>query len=460
LGERYETRRPIGTSAEQCSTPSRGEAEREFFMKPANLAVCVTVLLLAAQGCVRRSPKKEDLLLAKVGQEEIRASDFRAELERVDPTLRSKYLKDRLALLDKMVEGELLYQRAVERRLAESPEVRRRLARVEEDAAIKRLKELEIYSKVTVTEGEIKKRYRQEITRPEGSSLVKPALYLFSVAGEDVRTVVEKIERGIDDGLSFPEIASGNSLPYQSYEFDSAAFDDLDPEIRRRALGMTNRMGQAIKLGEVVLLLFRDVEPLFGRVIRDERGERRLRTLCYRRIRKAIRDGKREEALGNWLDSRRNSGTIRVKPGALEHMTQTDAIAAEVNGVSLTVEEVTIPLEGLSAEEREMRGTDKKKLLEDAIDRELLRQESFKRNLQESEMVKNELEMETRRLLIALVIEKEVTGVTPPARAESLRQLVAGLRKAAGVKIVAENVKKMYVPASKSIEEVFGGESI
>ena len=130
-------------------------------MKPANLAVCVTVLLLAAEGCVRRSPKKEDLLLAKVGQAEIRASDFRAELERVDPTLRSKYLKDRLALLDKMVEGELLYQRAVERHLAEKPEVRRRLARVEEDAAIKRLKDLEIYSKVTVTEGEIKKRYRQ-----------------------------------------------------------------------------------------------------------------------------------------------------------------------------------------------------------------------------------------------------------------------------------------------------------
>jgi hypothetical protein len=425
-----------------------------------NLCFCILILLIAAVGCRRGGPEQKNLLLARVGDVEIRGNDFRAELDRQDPTLRSRYLQNRRSLLDKMIQDELLHQRAMEMGLADEPGMQKRAARFTEDAAIERFKTRDIFSKVKVTEEEIRTRYDREARRPEKSSLVRPVLYLSSLPAETPQDLLGAIGRGVHEGLSFPEIARRNSLLFESVELDSIAFRDLDQQVRRLATAMENRTGRIISLGETIVLLFKDAEPLYGRIVRDEKGERALRTACYHRIRRALREQKQKRELREWLRSRRAASTIRVDHEALDDMTRTDSVVAEVNGVSLTVQDVTAPLEGLSPEQRRERLADKKSLVDEAINREILRQEAFRRNLHESDIVKKEAARKVRRLLINVVIEKDVVGVTGPARDASLRDLVAKLREDAGVEIVAANLKKMYIPASKSIEEIFGGETI
>ncbi len=425
-----------------------------------NLSLAVAMFSLLSVGCIRRSPKEKNLLLAKVGRQEIRASDFRAELERTNPALRSKYLRNRRALLDEMIEEELLYQRGLQAGLDQEPELKTRLARVKQDIAIDRFKQIEVYPPIKVTEAEIETRYRQEVARPQGATLVKTVLYLSSLPEGEAQSIVNEIGRGVEEGLSFPEIARKASLPYESVELDSVAFRDLDQQVQKLGAGMENRTGRALALDGTVLLLFRDAEPLYGRVVRGQTGERRLRTSCYRRIRGAILDEKREADLRTWLRSRRESSAIQIYQQALEDLTQGEEVAAEVNGVPITVREVLQLLEGLSPEEKRDRMASKRELLDDAIDRELLRQAAFAGNLQESNPARKELARQTHRLLVDLVVEREVSGITPAAREESLRTLVARLREAADVKIVAENLKKMYIPASKEIEELFGSESL
>jgi len=418
-------------------------------MRPApKLTVYVVVLLFAAAGCIRRSPRKQDMVLATVGEKEVKESDFRAELDRLEPTMRSKYRRERRALLDKMIEEEVFYQSALDSNLAETPEAKKRLTRAAEDAAIERFKQLEIYSGVAVTREEIEKRYSVELARREESSLVKSVFYVCTLQEDRVRNLVNAVERGVKEGLPFREIARRNSFACQSFELDSAGFSDLPGQMRNIAVGLNNRTGTNLR--GTPLYFFKDAEVL----------DAKLLSPCARRIRRAIREEKKERALGKWLSSRRASSTIRVYEKAMDEIEKSDAVAAEVNGVSLTVGDVAAPLEGLSVRDREKKAADSKALLDEAIDREILRQEALKENLSEDKVVKEKVARESRRILVELVVERDVAGVTPTAREKSRAELATALRKAAGVKILAENLKKMYVPASKEIEEIFGGGTI
>lgn len=414
----------------------------------ANVVLGAVVLFLATEGCVRRGPTKHDEVLASIGQKEIRESDFRAEFERLDPSLRTKYRKDPMALLNKMIEEELVYQHAVEKKLAETTEGRKRLARAEQDTAIERFKEREIYAKVAVTDGEIKERYRVEVGRPGGSSLVRSLLYVCTLPDDPARAreVLEILERGVNEGLSFPEVARRNSLDCESFEVDSATFaDSFPPQIRSMAARMTNRTGVTINLGGAPFYFFKDAEPLSS---------------CFRGIRGAIRKEKGEKALGDWLSSRRASSAIRLYEEALDDMTNSDGIAAEVNGVALTVGDAAELLEGLSEEEKSRIMAHKEALLGQVADRELLRQEAYRKNLLDENVARERVARETRRVLTSLAIEQNVAGYTAAAREKSRAEWVEELKKATGVKVFAENVKKMYIPASKEIEEIFGSEAL
>ncbi len=418
-------------------------------MKPiTNLALCVAMLLLTAAGCIRRSPEKQNLLLAVVREKEIRESDLRAQLNRLDPSLRSKYRRNRMALLNEIIEEELLYQHALERNLPDTPEAKKRFARAEQDLAIERLKQLEIYAAVTVTTEEIEQRYRAELARPEGSSLVKSVFYVCSLPDQRAPNLLNGIQRGVEEGLSFPKIASQNSIACEAFEFDSAAFSALPEEMRSLALGMDNRTGFNPRGSP--LFFFKDAERLDAERLSP----------CARRIRAAIGREKRSLALREWLSSQRASSRIHPYEKALDDFSKTDAVAGEVNGVSLTVGDVAMLLEGLSVEERRKKVANKKALLHEAIDRELLRHEAWRRNLREDKAVKEKVPTETRRILVELVLTQEVAGVTPAAREKSRADLVAALEKAASVKKFAQNVKKMYIPPSKEIEDIFGSGTI
>ncbi len=416
--------------------------------RTTNLVFCVSVLLLVAGGCARRSSQERDRVLAIVREKEIKESDFREELDRLDPSLRSKYRRDRMGLLDKMVEEEVLYQHALDSDLPQAPEAKRRLVRVEEDAAIERLKERDIYSRVTVTRQEIEERYWKEATRPETSSLVKSVFYICTFPDEQRGDLLSAIQRGVKEGRSFSDIATQNSLACQAFEFDSAAFNDLPQQIRTVAVRLNRRTG--VNPPGTPLYFFKDAELL----------DAELLSPCARRIRRAVRDEKRERALAEWLSSRRASSTIQAHEKALEDLTPTDALAAEVNGLPVTVGDVAALLEGLSIEQRRGKEADKGRLLDEAVDRELWKQEALKSNLNDDPAVKEKAAREKRRVLVDLVVERNVSGVTEAAREKSRADLVAALEKAAGVKIFAEDVKKMYIPPSRDIQKIFGGGAI
>ena len=160
-------------------------------------ALGVVMLLFAATGCVRKTEQQKDLVLATVGQKEIKESDFRTALDRLDPSLRSKYSSDRLAFLDNMIADELIYQQAVEKNIPQGAEATKRLARAEQRIVIERLEEQEVYSNVSVTREEIENRYLEETARPEGSALVKSILYLSSPPEDKTKNLAEIIAKAL-----------------------------------------------------------------------------------------------------------------------------------------------------------------------------------------------------------------------------------------------------------------------
>jgi hypothetical protein len=399
--------------------------------------------LLTMVGCVRSRPKEADLVLAIVGEKRIRASDFRRELDRLDPSLRSKYVRERGAFLDRIVEEEVIYRQAVKKELAQTPEARKRLARAEADAAIKRLKEQEIYSRIAVKEEEIKERYQKEIATPEEARIIKSILYVLSPPGGDTRELVEMIGNGIEQGLSFPEIARRNSLPYETMEFDSPRFGELPPQIQSLAKRMTNKAGVAVNLGETPFYFFKDARPLSS---------------CFREIGRAIRDEKGEKALRERLSLLRAKSAITLHEEVLKDKTKKDAVAAEVNGFPVTVDDVVSYQRGFP--EKDETPLDQKSALDAAIDTEILRQEAMNRNLHNDAAVKEEVAREARRIVVELLTEQNVTALTPAAREKQRAEWVEGLTNAAGVTPFPENLNRMQIPPSKEIQDVFGGRTV
>ncbi len=404
----------------------------------------IAILILAASSCVRKTPEERDLVLAIIGERRVRGSDFRRELDRLDPSLRSRYSRDRMALLNKMIEDHVIYQKAVEKNVSRTREAQRRLAWAEAEAAIARLKEREFYTKVAVSKEEMEKRYQEEIARPEQSKIVKPVLYISSYPDDDTSSVINMIESGLGQGLSFPEIARRDSLPYDTIEFDSPRFGELPPQIQKVAVSMNSRTVVAAKMGEAILYLVKDVAPLSS---------------SFREVRRVIRNEKSEKAVREWLSSQRARSTIRVHEEA-QDSSNTDAVAVEVNGTEITVGDIVALFRGLPEPQRSERASDWKALVDEAIDREILRQEAWKKGVQNDPTIKKNVERESRRILVELLTEQSVSGYTPAAREEARARWVEGLKKAAGVKVFSENVKKMYIPPSREIQEVFGGQSI
>jgi hypothetical protein len=401
------------------------------------------ILLCTSTGCFRRTPKQENLLLAVVGDKKIRQSTFREELDQLDPSLRSKYRENRMAFLEKMIEEEVIHQLAVERNLAETLEAKELVARAREEAAIARLEEVEILSGIEVSQEEIQKRYDAELTRPEGSSLVRSVLYLCAAPDNDVAKLVATIDRGIADGLSFVEIAKQESLPYDPVWFDSPRFDELPPFVQAKAPQMAN--GTGMTLQGMPFYFHKDVEPL---------------SACFRRIRQAVRLEKEQQARGHWLAARRAASAIQRYEEALDDLSKTDAVAATVSGSSLTVGEILMLLDELPAEERTKKMEDKKALLDEAIDRRILRDEAWKSGFQDDKLVTGKVERETRRILAEILTAENVTAHTPAAREQQRAEWLRKLKETAGIKQFPQNVKKMYIPPSKGIEDVPGGENL
>jgi hypothetical protein len=417
--------------------------EKRQMRSVRHVAVASAIVLVAGSGCVRRAPQETNLVLATVGETRIRESDFRQELQRLDPSARTKYRRDRMVLLNRMIEEQVVYRKAVEENLSQDPNVKSRLMWAEQDIAIERLKEIVIYAKVVVSQQEIERRYEEEVGRADGSEIVRPLLYISNYQDLEPREMINLIQKGLREGLSFPEIAERHSIPYDVVSFDSPNFSQLPAPILKIAREIANRTAAALSLGGQPWYFVRDVEPLSS---------------CFREVRRAIRDEKREDALREWLSSRRASSTIRVYENALKDMEIPGAVAAEVNDAAIKIGDLKMLGESLAAGEGSEKPMDQKALLDRAIDREILRQEAWKRSLQEDSAVKEKLARETRRIFVATLTERNVTGVTDSVREVSRRKWLEGLKKDAGVTMFPDNVKNMKLPSSKEIQDVFGAE--
>lgn len=428
----------------ESSGPSR---DRSGVRQVGVSVLALAALFLGATGCLRRPPEETNLLLAVVGEKEIRESDFRRALERSSPALKAKYRRDRMALLNQMIEEEVIHQKAIKENLLQDPEAQRRLAWARTDAGIERLKEVEIFNDLRVTEQEIEKRYGEEVSKGAASDVVVPLLYLSATEDAQAEETARRIEKGLQDGLSFPQVAERYELPYDRdpVPFDSPRFtQQLAPPLQEVARRMPSRSVVAFRSEGTTTYLVKDVEPL---------------SACYRRIRSLIRYEKQNDALTKWLAARRANSSIQIHEDALRNTTDNDAVVAEVNGVAITVEDVKALRDRL-VEKTEKQGlTDTRVVVNEAIDREILRQEAETRNLDEVPAVQQTVERETRRILVELLTERNVTGLTAAVRANSRTNWVEELKKEIGVKVFAENVEKMVLPPSEEIEEVFGTRS-
>lgn len=421
--------------------------ERSFARRAEAYVLVLAVFFLGATGCLRKAPEETNLLLAVVGEKGIRERDFRRELERSTPALKARYRQNRMALLNQMIEEEVIYQKAMKQNLLQDPEVQRRLARARTEAAIERLKEVEIFKDIRITEQEIQKRYEEEVSKGGTSDIVVSLLYLSVTEDTEAEEMARKIENGLRDGSSFPQVAERYELPYdrEPIPFDSPRFSQqLAPPLQQVARRMPNRSVVALRSEGTITYLVKDVESLSAR---------------YRRIRSLIRNKKQTDALAAWLAAQRANGTIRIHEDALKNMTDNDAVAAEVNGVVITMGDVKALRDRLPRETEKPDLMDTPILVNKAIDRELLRHEAETRNLDEVPAVQRIVEGETRRILVELLTERNVTGLTATVKAKSRSHWVEELKKEIAVKVIAENVRKMALPPSEEIEEVFGTRS-
>jgi peptidyl-prolyl cis-trans isomerase C len=334
--------------------------DRPMTSRPRRLAVAFAVLLAAASapgcdgcssvepapgaadaGASRLTPEQAGQVLARVGERVITLGDYAAALERMDPFERMRYQTEdrRQALLDEMINVELLAREAERRGIDRRPETIELVRQYQRDELLARLRaslprpEDIPAADVSQYYQEHRAEFQEDELRQAAQIVVNDAALARRISAEARgaspdrwRELVQKYDPAAsavsgDTSPELPPLAVPGDLGYLSAVPDEPV-DSVPPAVRA-AVYKLERAGEVsaepVESGgrfHVVRLVA--VQPA------------RLRSLAEVdvSIRTRLIEVRREQAERELIERARQSTVVKVDPAALEHVDAPPAAGA------------------------------------------------------------------------------------------------------------------------------------
>lgn len=242
------------------------------------------IVLTGVSGCGK--PAETEVVLASVGDTEIKVSDFDARIANLPARYREVVKRKKSEYLKELINDTLLYQEAVKRGLDADEEVLRVIAEAEKKILIARLLKDEIDDALEISEAEVNAFYEENANRYRTPELMR-ASHILLMSEEDARKVIEDHAAGVN----FENLAKAKSMdPTAQRGGDIGYFPkgQLMPEFENACSGLdVGEVSGVVRtsLGYHVIKLT-DRRPPVSRPVKDVEGDikARLRTLKRQRM--------------------------------------------------------------------------------------------------------------------------------------------------------------------------------
>jgi len=169
------------------------------------LVLAGVIALAGVSGCGK--PAEKEVVLASVGDTEIKVSDFDARIANLPARYREVVKRRKSEYLNELINDTLLYQEAVKRGLDDDEEVLKVIAEAEKKILIARLLKDEIDDALEISEAEINAFYEENADRYRTPELMR-ASHILVMSEEDARKVIEDHAAGVN----FESLAKAKSM--------------------------------------------------------------------------------------------------------------------------------------------------------------------------------------------------------------------------------------------------------
>lgn len=201
------------------------------------LAACAASILILG-GCGKNDIAKSSQVLAKVGGKEITIGYFERQLRDLpESTRRLVRGTGEAALLNGIINRELLYQEAKKRKLDRDPEVRRKIEDMDENVLVNVLIENEAAKETNIGEDEARLYYNSHPAQFRDVAEVRISRIVVA-SGKDAQQLQEKLKAkegfealAAEYSIDAATAARGGDSGYLTYA-------QLPPEIRAEVSGM------------------------------------------------------------------------------------------------------------------------------------------------------------------------------------------------------------------------------
>jgi peptidyl-prolyl cis-trans isomerase C len=269
------------------------------------IGLVALVALAGASGCGK--PAEKEVVLASVGNFEIKASDFDARIANLPARYREVVKRRKSEYLNELINDTLLYREALERGLDDDEEVRRVIAEAEKKILIARLLKDEIDDALEIPDDEVNAFYEENEERYRTPELMR-ASHILVMSEEDAREILEDYAAGVN----FESLAKAKSMdPTAQRGGDIGYFPkgQLMPEFENACAGLDVGEVSGIvrtNLGYHLIKLTDRREPV-SRPVKDVEGD----------IRARLRVQKRQRMFNELLEKLREDTEIKINSDAL-----------------------------------------------------------------------------------------------------------------------------------------------
>ncbi len=202
-------------------------------------AFIIILLILSFFACSKKDTEQKDRYIAKVGNTKIKHSELEREFNAL-PDYAKQMFEDaggKRRLLDEIIKKELIYQDAIKKGIAKSPDVKRKIEEFRKITVITELFEKEIVSKAKVSDQEVRDFYDRNKGEFVSAAQIKASHILVETEKE-----ANKILARLEKGEKFQDIAKAVSIDKATAEnggdLGYLSKGQMVPEFERAAFGL------------------------------------------------------------------------------------------------------------------------------------------------------------------------------------------------------------------------------
>jgi peptidyl-prolyl cis-trans isomerase C len=174
-------------------------------MKKVLILINLAMVLFLAVGC--SSAKKDEVVLATIGDTDITVSDFNERISNLPPKYQEVVNKRKKEFLEEIINDTLLYRQAIKYGLHKDKDVKKVIAEARKKVLIARLLKDKVDDEIEITDEDIEIFYQANRGRYLSPEIMRVSHILVHSSEE-----AEKILAAIEGGSPFEEMARAKSI--------------------------------------------------------------------------------------------------------------------------------------------------------------------------------------------------------------------------------------------------------